>query len=162
MKISDEKLEKIKNDTKKFYLSIGKIWCPYLKHDIHFNNEGFEHLLTRSWNRGRSKEEQYTRLRLFPKVVEIIKKCHTLQEYDEKNIFIRQKTNSQWTKKLKLVKYYVFIAISIENDIRLKIIIKHIDGGEPFFWSVYPSWKIKKNMFENKKKIFYKGNLEED
>jgi len=57
-----------------------------------------------------------------------------------------------------LVRYYVFVAI--EKSVRLKIIIKEIEGGEKFFYSLYPSWKTTKD--NPQKKIFYSGNLEED
>lgn len=162
MEIDDEKFEKIKGEAKEFYRQLDKVRCPYLDTEINFNSEGFEHLLTKSWNRGRSHVEQYMRLRLLPKVVEIIKKSHTLQEYDERKIFVRQKINSRWEKHAKNVKYYVFISLIIEKGIRFKIIIKHIEGGEPFFWSIYPSWRIEKDSNGNKKKISYTGNLEED
>ncbi|MEA3272549.1 MAG: hypothetical protein U9P90_02675, partial [Patescibacteria group bacterium] len=62
----------------------------------------------------------------------------------------------------KLVYYYVFIALIKEKGIRFKIIVKQIEGGTLFFWSVYPSWRIEKNFNGNRKKIFYSGNLEED
>ena len=133
MEIDDKKLEELKQKIKQEYDKVGKVWCPCLEDHVHFNNEGFEHLLFKSWNRGRSKLEQYTRLRLFPFIPKIIAKSHTLQEYDEKKIFVRQKINSRWEKRLKLVRYYVFVAI--EKSVRLKIIIKEIEGGEKFFYS---------------------------
>lgn len=161
MKISKEKLEKAKQEAKDFYAKIGGIKCPYLKTKVNFNNEGFEHLLTASWNRGRSSIEQYTRLRLLPKAVEIIKTSHTLQEYDEKQIFVRQKTNSHWENKLKNIEYFIFVAFYPEPKMRFKVVIKHIEGGQPFFWSNYPSWKKIVNNNGNKK-TFYSGNPEED
>ena len=157
-----EKFEKVKTDRKIFYENIGKVYCPYLKTDVYFNSEGFEHLLNKSWNRGRSIIEQYTRLRLLPKVVEVVKSAQTLQEYEEKNIFVRQNINSRWEKRLKKVYYYAFIAFLKEHDLRLKVVVKQISGGQPFFWSVYPQWKISKDTQGNKKKVFYSGNLEED
>ena len=162
LKIIEEKFKKTKEKAKEFYNSLNKVYCPYLGKDINFNSEGFKHILFKSWNRGRSEIEQYIRLRLLPKVVEVIKKSHTLQEYNEENMFIRQKTNSRWERKKKLVKYYVFIALFIDKNIRFKVICKQIEGGEPFFWSVYPSWIKKKNVLGEEKKIFYVGNLEED
>lgn len=147
---------------KEYYRRIGAVRCPYLKTNVHFNSEGFGHLLSRSWNRGRSTAEQYIRLRLIPKVVEIIRIANTLQEYDQREMFVRQQINSRWENREKVVHYYVFIALLIEHGLRFKIIIKQIEGGEPFFWSVYPSWRVEKNVANNKKKIFYNGNLEED
>jgi len=161
-KIDIEKFEELKKKIKEYYDKLDVVTCPYLKRDVNFNEEGFSRLLSKSWNRGRSTIEQYTRLRILPKVVEIIKISHTLQEFDERNIFVRQKINSRWEKRLKTVRYYVFIAFLKEYNFRLKIIIKEIEGGQPFFWSVYPSWKVIKNINKKNKKIFYSGNLEED
>ncbi|OGY46672.1 MAG: hypothetical protein A2663_03550 [Candidatus Buchananbacteria bacterium RIFCSPHIGHO2_01_FULL_46_12] len=162
MEINNDKFEEIKNRAKDFYDKLDKIKCPYLGKDVHFNEEGFSHLLSKSWNRGRSLAEQYTRLKILPKMIEIIKLSHTLQEYDERQIFVRQKINSRWEKSLKMVRYYVFIALLKDYNFRLKIVIKEIEGGQPFFWSVYPSWKVIEDGNGNKKKIFYSGNLEED
>jgi len=162
MEISKEKFREVREKAEEFYNSLNKVHCPYLGKDVNFNSEGFEHVLFKSWNRGRSKVEQYIRLRLLPKVVEVIKKSHTLQEYNEENMFVRQKINSRWERRRKLVKYYVFIALFPEKGIRFKVICKQIEGGEPFFWSIYPSWRKKKNASGEEKKIFYAGNLEED
>ncbi len=158
MEIDDKKIEELKQKAKQEYEKIGKVWCPYLEDHVRFNNKGFEHLLFRTWNRGRSELEQYTRLRLLSLVPKIIAKSHTLQEYDERKIFVRQKINSRWEQRVKMVRYYVFIAIV--KTVRLKIIVKEIEGGEKFFHSLYPSWKKTKD--DPKKKIFYSGNLEED
>lgn len=161
MTIDDGKLKNTRDEAKEFYSTIGKIKCPYLNKEVSFNNEGFEHLLTRKWNCGRSSVEQYTRLRLLPKAVEVVKKSHTLQEYNKRKIFVRQKINSRWEKRLKNVEYFVFIALYPGAGVRFKVIVKCIEGGEPFFWGVYPSWK-KVVSNGNSQKIMYTGNLEED
>ncbi|MDD4990108.1 MAG: hypothetical protein PHW31_02250 [Candidatus Pacebacteria bacterium] len=162
MDIDEQKFEKVKKEAKDFYDKICAVRCPYLKEDVHFNEEGFGHLLSKSWNRGRSKIEQYIRLRLLPKVVEIIKISHTLQEFEENQMFVRQKINSRWENRFKIVRYYVFIALIKEHNIRFKIIVKQIEGGVPFFWSVYPSWRTETTSNGGKRKVFYSGNLEED
>lgn len=162
MEILDEKFEEVKRNAKNFYNNLNGIKCPYLNKKVQFNAEGFEHLLSKSWNRGRARSEQYIRLRLLPKVVEVIAKSHTLQEYDERNMFIRQKVNSRWEKRLKTVRYYIFIALIVRQSVKFKVVVKEIEGGLPFFWSIYPSWKVETDDSGNKKKIFYSGNLEED
>ena len=162
MEISDDKFEKAKYSAKKFYEHIGRIWCPYLGREINFNSEGFEHLLAKSWNRGRSRVEQYTRLKILPKVVEIIRSSHTLQEYDQRLVFMRRKINSRWEKQVRTVRYFVFIALLRNHGIRFKIIVKEAEGGQPFFWSVYPSWRTVTQESGERKKIFFYGNLEED
>jgi hypothetical protein len=160
--ISDEKFENAREPAKKFYESIGSVECPYLKRTVQFNEQGFAHVLSKSWNRGRSRIEQYTRLRLLPKAVEVIKNSHTLQEFEERRMMIRQKINSRWEKRPKIVRYYVFVAMVVAIDVRIKIVVKEIEGGMPFFWSIYPSWKTGLDSNGKKKKIFHSGNLEED
>ncbi len=160
MEISDDKFEKIKKEAENFYGAIVKVKCPYLTGDVHFNTEGFQHLLFKDWNTTRTRFEQYTRLRLIKLAPEIIKISHTLQEYDERQLFVRQKINSRWEKRLKTVRYYVFVAII--DFVRLKIVIKEIEGGVKFFYSLYPSWRVEKDSNGNNKKIFFSGNLEID
>ncbi|MFH1790355.1 MAG: hypothetical protein ABH832_04795 [bacterium] len=62
----------------------------------------------------------------------------------------------------KLVKYYVFISIIVSIGVRFKVVVKEIEGGLPFFWSIYPSWRKETDGIGGKKKILYTGNLEED
>lgn len=162
MEFDEQKFEEVKREIKDFYSKISKIRCPYLKAEVHFNDDGFNHLLAKSWNRGRSLKEQYVRLKLLPQAVNIINLSHTLQEFNECQMFVRQKINSRWEKRLKMVHYYVFVAFLREKSVRLKIIVKEIEGGEPFFWSIYPSWRTKTCYEGSSRKIFYSGNLEED
>jgi len=160
--IEEGKLNNQKKETEKIYRSISKIFCPYLKVNVHFNLLGFEHLLKKSWNRGRSTLEQYTRLKLFLAVPKILSICHTLQEYDEREILVREKTNSNWLLRKKKVYYFVFIALLREQNVRFKIVVKQIEGGEKFFWSIYPSWSTKLDKSGNYHRHLYFGNLEED
>lgn len=162
MEITEEKFEKIKIEAKEYYDNLDSVFCPYLKKEVQFNKYGFEHILSKSWNRGRSRIEQYIRLRLLKKVVEVIKLSHTLQEYDERMMMIKQKINSRWEKRPKKVKYYVFIAVIVILAVRFKVVVKEIEGGLPFFWSTYPSWKREDDGNGGIKKVFYSGNLEED
>ncbi len=162
MEIAEEKFQKVKNEAKVYYDVLAPVHCPYLKKDVQFNKYGFEHILSKSWNCGRSRLEQYIRLRLLPKIVEIIKFSHTLQEYDERPMMIRQKINSRWEKRPKIVRYYVFIAVIVSIGVRFKVVVKEVEGGLPFFWSIYPSWRKENNGNGGMKKIFYSGNLEQD
>lgn len=160
LEIEDEKFEQTRKKAEKEYQKIGQLYCPYLAKCVHFNNRGFEHLLFKEWNKTRTRPEQYTRLRLLPLASEIIKKSHTLQEFDDRRMFVRQKINSRWESRVKNVKYYAFVAMI--KSVRIKIIIKEIDGSVPIFYSLYPSWRVEKMENGEKKKIFYSGNLELD
>ena len=162
IEISDEKFNRAREDAEKHYEKIGKIWCPYFKEKVHFSTEGFQHLLFKEWNRTRIRIEQYKRLRLLPVAERVIRKSHTLQEYDERNLMVRQKTNSRWQKVMKSVRYYVFIAMDLDIDARVKVVVKEIEGGVKFFYSVYPSWREIKQENGETKKVFHTGDLEID
>ena len=60
---------------------------------------------------------------------------------------------------MKTVYYYVFVAIV--KKVRLKIIIKEIEGGNKYFYGLYPSWWTVKGEIGDIKK-FYSGDLERD
>ncbi len=70
------------------------------------------------------------------------------------------KRNSRRERILVPVKYYGFVAI-IKFKVKIKIIVKEIESGQPFFWSVIPFWKTKKDSItEQTKKVFHDGDLE--
>jgi len=58
---------------------------------------------------------------------------------------------------LKPVSYYEFIAV-LEN-VRVKVIVKQVDGGEKFFWSIIPYWKIDS---VNSRRLLHSGDPESD
>ncbi len=161
MEISEEKFNQRKIEAESFYKSIGPIKCPYFNGDcVYFNSQGFEHLVFKEWNKTRSQQEQYTRFRLLPLAVSVIKKSGTLQEFDERKLFVRRKSKDGWNKIMKIVKYYIFVAIV--GELRLKVIIKEIEGGQKNFHSVYPSWQVVVDDGGVKKKKFFTGEPETD
>lgn len=54
----------------------------------------------------------------------------------------------------------VFVAIM--DMIRLKVVIKEIEGGAKFFYSLYPSWRVIIDQNGLQRKILYSGDLEID
>lgn len=163
MEVYIEKLNKIKEESEKLYKEIASVYCPYFKSEVVFNAKGLEHLKFKDKNKARSAKEQYIRLRLLKLAPEIIKKSHTLQEVFETKRFEQQKINSRWEHRLVNVTYYGFVAIV--NKARIKIIVKEIEGGNKFFWSLIPFWRNNQKNSGNtllNKKIFHAGDLESD
>jgi len=157
MHISEEKFKNIQNKIEKEYKNINSIFCPYLKKDILFNAKGLEHLKFKRRNHARPRQDQYIRFRCLPLVSEILSLSHTLQGYQEKNEMIRVKNKQRWTHEMKSVEYFEFIAVI--KTIRVRVIIKKEDGGEPFFWSIIPFWKMD---IINEKRLIYNGKPSED
>lgn len=158
MEIDQQKFERIKKEAIEFYNSIGEIKCPYFSGKVSFNTLGMQHLKFKSWNRTRTKPDQYMRFKLLKYAPEVIKKSNTLQEISRKKNLERVKTNARWEEKAIEVNYYGFVAIL--DEIRIKIIVKEIKSGEKYFWSIIPCWKQDKGILN--KKILHEGDLEND
>lgn len=148
---------KTRYEAEDFYKTIGPVFCPYFGEKIVFNAKGLKHLKFKSDRQARPYTEQYPRLKLLRLAPEILKKSHTVQGIWKIKRFEDQKTNSRWDHILKDVTYYEFIAV-LEN-VRVKVIVKEVSGGEKHFWSVIPFWGIDKIV---SKRILHSGDPEND
>ena len=157
MKINDDKFIEIKSRAENFYKLIGQIYCPYFREKINFNAKGLDHIKMKGWSKARNKNDQYMRLKLIDLAPEVVRLTHTLQGYAEGKEFERKKINSRWENILTIVYYFEFIAVI--NGIRVKIIIKQLPGGEKFFWSIIPFWRMNQ---DGTKKILSEGKPSED
>lgn len=154
---NNDDFAKIRNDAEEFYKTVDYVFCPYFGEKIVFNAKGLRHLKFKSDRQARPYTEQYPRLKLLHLSPEILKKSHTVQGVWEIKRFEDQKTNSRWEHILKNVIYYEFIAV-LEN-VRVKVIVKEVLGGEKHFWSVIPFWGIDKIA---SKRILHSGDPEND
>ncbi|OGZ46162.1 MAG: hypothetical protein A3C84_04975 [Candidatus Ryanbacteria bacterium RIFCSPHIGHO2_02_FULL_48_12] len=159
MDISKERFYTVKGEAEDRYKGIGKVYCPYFKEEIAFNAKGLEHIKFKEKDKARLVIDQYIRLRLLKLAPQIISKSHTLQEFFETKRFEKQKINSRWENRLIQVVYYGFVAII--NGARIKVIVKEVEGGSKFFWSIIPFWKNDKKNSQNKK-ILHAGDMEYD
>ncbi|KKU67880.1 MAG: hypothetical protein UX89_C0011G0003 [Parcubacteria group bacterium GW2011_GWA2_47_16] len=97
------------------------------------------------------------RFKLIHLAPEVLKASHTLQGILETKKFERVRTHSRTEDVLKAVNYYEFIAVIKRN--RVRVVVKQIDGGEKFFWSLIPFWGMNK---ETMSRILHDGVPEED
>jgi len=148
---------KVKGEAENFYKTIGEIYCPFFGEKVAFDTKGLKHLKFKSDRQARPYRDQYPRLKLLCFAPEVLKKSHTVQGIWKVKRFEAQKTNSRWEHILKDVIYYEFIAV-LEN-VRVKVIVKEVLGGEKHFWSVIPFWGIDKIA---RKRILHSGDLEHD
>ena len=153
----EQNFEKVKNDAENFYSNAGEVYCPYFKEKISFNAKGLRHLKFKTDKQARSRNDQYTRLKLIHIAPEILKVSHTVQGIWKTRQFESQKTNSRWEHIMKEVIFYEFIAVL--DNMRAKVIVKQVYGGKKHFWSVIPYWRIDKN---NSKRILHSGDPEHD
>ncbi|MEK7622126.1 MAG: hypothetical protein AAB415_03015 [Patescibacteria group bacterium] len=144
-----------KETAEKFYNEIGAVRCPYFAEKISFNAKGIRHLKFKSDEQARSREDQYSRLKLIHLAPEVLKLSRTVQGIWHTKCFEIQKTHSRWEKVLKDVSFYEFMAV-LEN-VRVKVIVKEVSGGEKHFWSIIPFWGIDRI---SSKRVMHSGNLE--
>lgn len=152
-----EQFEEIKARGEKNYKSIGEVYCPYFKEKIAFNSEGLEHLRFRQRNVGRPERDQYMRLKLLHLAPEVLKLSQTVQGILETKKFERIRVNNRTDTLLKPVSYFEFIAVIKRN--RIKIILKQINNGKKFFWSIIPFWGMDTNTMT---RMLHDGIPEED
>jgi hypothetical protein len=161
MEFTFDKFNEVKREAEETYNKIGSIYSPYFKEKINFNTKGLDHLIFKSWNKTRSITDQYGRLRHLKLASVLIGLSKTLQGIWMTQKFERvKKKDGSWQQLLKVITYYEFIAVmeSHGSKVRVKVIIKQIEGGEKFFFSIIPFWGV------NKKgdRIMHSGNPEND
>jgi hypothetical protein len=156
----EEDFATVKKSAEVFYKTIGSVNCPYFNGIVSFNAKGWRHLTFKNDRQARLQIDQYARLKLLHLAPEIIKKSHTIQGVWQTRIFEQLKTNAtnnQWSKILKDVCFYEFIAVL--GNVRVKVIIKQVQNGEKYFWSVIPFWGVDKMT---SKRILYGGSPDLD
>jgi hypothetical protein len=154
MEIPKERLEAVRAGAKRSYAAIGSLFCPYLNANVHFRDDGFEHLTFKRKNKPRPPVEQYTRLRMLSLAEEVIRKSHTLQEHSQQVTVVRQQSSNRWEKRSKTVNYYVFVAI-IRPRVRMKVVVREIEGGVKHFYSLFPSWRVESDANGKLSKVLY-------
>ncbi len=163
MEFTPEKFNEIKHQAEDFYNKIETVCCPYFNNEkIHFNTKGWDHLIFKGWNRTRLVTDQFSRFRHIKLAPEVISHSKTVQGIWTTKKFERvKKKDGTWHQILKLTSYYEFIAVmdSHGSKIRVKVIVKQVDGGEKFFLSIIPFWGVDKNTGE---RILHSGNPEND
>jgi hypothetical protein len=154
---TSRQFDEVKLKGEETYKSIIEVYCPYFKEKIPFNSQGLEHLRFRQRNIGRSERDQYMRYKLIHLAPEILQASHTIQGILETKKFEKVRVNKRTDTILKPVNYFEFIAIIKRN--RIKIILKQIDHGIKFFWSIIPFWGMDTSTMT---RLLHDGIPEED
>lgn len=148
----------VKQEAEDLYAAVGSVCCPYFSNKpIAFNAKGIRHLKFKSDEKARPREDQYARLKLLHLAPQVIKLSRTVQGIWQTRQFEMQKTNSRWERVLKDVSFYEFVAVL--DNVRMKVIVKEVAGGEKHFWSIIPFWKIDA---ANHRRILHSGDPERD
>lgn len=131
--------------------------------EIHFNSDGFMHLIYDSDDRKQKRDwkNRIKRFELLPLIPHVLKSMTHCQEYSERLQTIGVKMNKQRMYTVKKVKYWGFVAVVKNYHNRIKIVVRQVGEGQIHFWSVIPYWNTKhyKDVVQT---IMHEGDLERD
>lgn len=153
----EQDFDEVSKNAEAFYASVSDVYCPYFCQEIPFNAKGLKHLKFKSDQIARSRTEQYARLKLVHIAPEVLKLSHTVQGVWQTRKLEMQKTNNRWEHRMKETVFYEFIAVL--HNVRVKVIVKEVSGGEKHFWSIIPYWRVDA---ENSRRILHSGDPEKD
>jgi hypothetical protein len=139
LEFTDAQFEDVRRRAEEHYQRVGKIRCPYFQEPVHFSTDGLRHLLFKTWNRGRPRQDQFMRLRHLAAAQAVIRQSRTVQGILETQEWERRKRHGRWERLLRAVTYYEFVAVL--DSRRFKVIVKQVSGGERQFWSLIPHWR---------------------
>ena len=140
--IDPKKFDTARENAETFYKTIGEVKCPYFQEKIVFNTKGLEHIKFQTLRKARSRKDQYIRFRLVSLAPKIIQTSHTLQGLSIRNVFEREKSHGHWQSTMRSATYYEFVAVV--NGYRVRVIVKQVENGPKYFWSIIPFWKMDK------------------
>jgi hypothetical protein len=131
-------------EAKTFYDSVEKVYCPALNAEVIFNSDGFHHLRYNSSRSQRSKPEQRNKLAYLKEAVEVLKKSSTVQDYRECYRPLGTPDRSGFRKMVR-VEFFAFWAVigDVKKMIRIRVVVRRINGVQYHFWSDWPYWKEK-------------------
>lgn len=157
IQISEERFNRAKEESERYYAAIGSVRCPYFGEEVVFNRKGLTHLKFKGERQARLRVDQYIRFRLLKLAPEILSKSHTLQGIHRRNSMERKKINNRWETVMQPVIYYEFVSV-VKEKTRVRVIIKQVGGGKRYFWSIIPFWKMdnmtgKKRLHDGKPEI---------
>ncbi len=145
--------EKKKEKARGIYDSQRTIYNPFFKQEIVLNSDGFHHLRY-SARRERNKEEQVLKFTLLPLGLHIIKTATTLQECRKLLSPVGDPSPRDGLIKMKVVEWWGFVAIFVEQNIKVRVVLRKVGDGNIHFWSVMPYSKLKRSRGQ---KLFTDG-----
>lgn len=136
----DQDFDAVRTKAEAAYDAVGSAHCLYFKEKIAFNAKGIRHLKFKSDQQARPRQDQYARLKLLPLAPRVLECSGTVQGIWHTKQFELEKTNSRWQRMLRTVTFFEFVAVL--DGVRVRVIVKQVEQGEKYFWSIMPFWKV--------------------
>jgi hypothetical protein len=156
LQFTDEEFDRVLLKAQELYHSVGQIRCPYFREPVQFNAAGLDHLRRQAWNRGRSRPDQFMRLKYLWAAPEIVRLSQTVQGVWKTQERIRRRRHGQWEEVFTPVTFYEFVAVF--EDRRFKVVVKEPTGQAKMFWSIIPFWR----QNEQGERVIHEGDPAQD
>lgn len=140
-------VDKLIEDSKKFYDSIGSINCPAFKEPVVFNADGFHHLLNTKNRHPRPLKEQRVKLSHLKIAVKIIKLATTHQDYQQDRLtrtVFKKKRNGKRKAVVETVAVKYWGLVAIIDRAKVRTVLRKVGNGSLHFYSCSPDWKVRK------------------
>ncbi len=111
--------QKFIEETKRWYKTIRKVYCPVLKSDVIFNSKGLYHLRYNGLGHARTKEEYLRRLSLLSEAIRIINSAQSI--YNTEARVIGNKTE-------------IYLALKPGS---VEVVLRKTGSGPIIFYSVF-------------------------
>ncbi|MGA2113120.1 MAG: hypothetical protein ABSH56_00010 [Bryobacteraceae bacterium] len=141
--MEDAYYENKRENARAIYSAQRLVHSPFFGEDVVLTSDGFHHLRY-SARRERKKEEQVLKFTLLPLGLRIIKTATTLQEYRKLLSPVGNPASRDGLTPMKLVQWWGFVAIFVERDVKVRVIVRKVGDGNLHFWSVMPYAKLKR------------------
>ena len=148
MALDLENFDEVKLKGEELYKSLTDVHCPYFNDKVFFNAQGLQHLKFKRHGHARPRQAQYMRFKLLRLAPIILRNSKTLQGIWETKSFEKIRVHGRTDTIMREVTYYEFA--SVMENVRAKVIVKHVENGQRIFWSVIPFWGIDKKTQKRK------------
>jgi hypothetical protein len=112
--------DKLLEERRGWYKTIGKVHCPCLGVEVAFNSRGFRHVLYDGEGRPRSLQDRIRRLSLLPLVIPMIKHAKKIHEH----------------RVEKGVEFISFRKYNFERETWVTVVIKKTLSGNTTYLSI--------------------------
>jgi hypothetical protein len=121
----------LKRMAKEIFRKTKSVECPaFTGEKISFNSKGLNHLFYRGHRRPREPKQSAIRIKLLPRAIKMLMIMPIYQ--DEISYVVGGRKFRFWSFE------------GVADGRRIKVIVKQIGSGKKHFWSVIPSWRVKR------------------
>ncbi len=114
-------------ENRKWYKTVGEVFCPIIDESVVFNSKGFYHLKYKSNGTKRPSKEQKYKIGLLPLVIPVIKSATEIYEY--KKIELESSD--------KIIEIWELRAVVGKQNTQVSVVLRRIGDGKIHFFSVW-------------------------